>query len=71
MSYQQALTPDELQARTNTTMRSFNRAVIVTVGPLGGLLADQTGMRPALVIAATIFAAATLLLAASPFRSAL
>jgi MFS family permease len=70
MSYRQALTPDELQARTNTTMRSFNRAVIVVVAPLGGLLADQAGMRPALVIAATIFAAAALLLAASPFRGA-
>jgi MFS family permease len=66
MSYRQALTPDELQARTNTTMRSFNRAVIVIVAPLGGLLADHAGMRPTLVIAAIIFAAATLLLAASP-----
>jgi predicted MFS family arabinose efflux permease len=70
MSYRQALTPDELQARTNTTMRSFNRAVIVIVAPIGGLLADHAGMRPALVIAATIFATATLLLAASPFRGA-
>jgi predicted MFS family arabinose efflux permease len=67
MSYRQALTPDELQARTNTTMRSFNRAVFVIVAPLGGLLADHAGMRPTLVIAAIIFAAATLLLAASPF----
>ena len=34
MSYRQALTPDGLQARTNTTMRSLNRAVIVIVFPL-------------------------------------
>ena len=33
MSYRQALTPDGLQARTNTTMRSLNRAVIVIVSP--------------------------------------
>ena len=69
MSYRQLLTPDELQARTNTTMRSFNRAVIVVVAPLGGLLAVQAGNRSALVIAAVVFALAVLLLAASPFRS--
>ena len=48
MSYRQALTPDALQARTNTTMRSFNRAVVVVVAPLGGLLAVQAGNRTAL-----------------------
>lgn len=70
MSYRQALTPDELQARANTTMRSFNRAVIVIVAPVGGLLADHVGTRPALVTAAAVFAASTLLLATSPFRRA-
>ena len=69
MSYRQALTPDELQARTNTTMRSFNRAVIVVVAPLGGLLAVQAGNRSALVAAPIVFAAAVVLLAASPFRT--
>lgn len=69
MSYRQSLTPDELQARTNTTMRSFNRAVIVIVAPLGGLLAVQAGNRSALVAAAIVFSAAVLLLAASPFRN--
>ena len=70
MAYRQALTPDGLQARTNTTMRSFNRAVMVVVAPLGGLLAVQAGNRTALVIAAAVFALTVLLLAASPFRSA-
>lgn len=70
MSYRQALTPDRLQARTNTTMRSFNRAVIVVVAPLGGLLAVQLGARQALLTAALVFLAATLILAASPFRHA-
>jgi predicted MFS family arabinose efflux permease len=36
MSYRQALTPGGLQARTNTTMRSLNRAVIVIVSPSQG-----------------------------------
>ena len=68
MSYRQALTPDALQARTNTTMRSFNRAVVVVIAPLGGLLAVQAGNRTALVAAAVIFAVAVVILAASPFR---
>ena len=68
MSYRQALTPDGLQARTNTTMRSFNRAVIVVIAPLGGLLAVQAGNRTAFAVAVVIFAVAVVLLAASPFR---
>lgn len=68
MTYRQALTPDRLQARTNTTMRSFNRAVIVVVAPLGGLLADHLGTRPALVLASAVFAVAAVVLATSPFR---
>jgi MFS family permease len=70
MSYRQALTPDELQARTNITMRSFNRAVVVVVAPLGGLLADRTGNRTALVVAAAVFGLAAAWLAVSPFRGA-
>ena len=66
MSYRQALTPDALQARTNTTMRSANRAVIVVVAPLGGLLAVQAGNRAALVVAAVVFAVSVAVLV--PFR---
>jgi MFS family permease len=69
MSYRQVLTPDGLQARTNTTMRSFNRAVIVAVAPLAGLLATHVGARPTLIVAAAIFGATAAMLAASPFRS--
>lgn len=68
MSYRQSLTPDRLQARTNTTMRSFNRAVIVVVAPLAGLLADQAGNRPALLLAGLTFAVAAVMLGASSFR---
>lgn len=68
MSYRQAMTPDALQARTNTTLRSFNRAVVVVVAPLGGVLAVGTGLATALIVAAALFVGAVLLLALSPFR---
>jgi len=69
MSYRQRMTPDALQARVNTTMRSFNRAVVVVVAPLAGLFADQFGLRPALVVAAVVFALAVSVLAtALPLR---
>lgn len=70
MSFRQALTPDALQARTNTTLRSANRAVIVVVSPLAGLSVDRFGYVPGLVVAATVFAVSALLLVASPFRHA-
>lgn len=70
MSYRQVLTPDALQARTNTTMRSLNRAVIVVVSPIAGLLADSVGFGQTLVFAVVIFAASAILLALSPFRRA-
>ena len=68
MSYRQRLTPDELQARVNTTMRSFNRAVIVVVAPVAGLLADRFGLRPALVFSAVVFAVAAAILLVAPLR---
>lgn len=70
MSYRQALTPDALQARTNTTMRSLNRAVIVIVSPLAGLAADRFGYTPALAATAAVFAVSALVLVLSPFRRA-
>jgi MFS family permease len=70
MSYRQVLTPDHLQARTNITMRAFNRAVVVVAAPLGGLLAVQAGTRPALLVAAAIFLGAAVILVASPLRTA-
>ncbi len=68
MSYRQLVTPDELQARTNTTLRSINRAVIVVVAPIAGVLADAVGVRPMLVAAAVTFALVASGLAATPFR---
>ena len=45
-SYRQLVTPDELQARTNTTLRSLNRAAVVVTAPIAGILADAWGIRP-------------------------
>jgi MFS family permease len=69
MSYRQLVTPDELQARTNTTLRSLNRAVVVVVAPIAGLLADAVGIRVMLMVAAVAFAAVALGLAATQFRT--
>lgn len=68
MSYRQLVTPDELRARTNTTLRSVNRAVIVVVAPVAGVLADAVGIRPMLVVGAATFALVAAGLAATPFR---
>jgi MFS family permease len=69
MSFRQLVTPDELQARTNTTLRSLNRAVMVIAAPLAGILADVWGIRALLLVAAATFAVVSVGLAASPFRT--
>jgi predicted MFS family arabinose efflux permease len=69
MSFRQLVTPDELQARTNTTLRSLNRAVMVVVAPLAGILADAWGIRAILLVAVVIFAVVSVGLALSPFRT--
>lgn len=68
MSYRQLITPDELQARTNTTMRTLNRAVMVIIAPIAGILADAWGIRPMLVLGALIFALVAAGLGATSFR---
>ena len=70
MSYRQLITPDELQARTNTTLWSLNRAVMMIAAPLAGVLADAWGIRPTLLITAAVFALVTLGLASSSVRTA-
>ena len=70
LSYRQAVTPDALQSRMNTNMRSINRAMIVFGAPLGGFLADALGYRVILWIVIAGFALVTMLLAASPLRRA-
>lgn len=70
MGYRQSITPDGLQARMNTTIRSLNRAAVVAGAPLGGLLAVTFGYGPALWIGVAGFALVALALGLSPFRRA-
>ncbi|MFI9487625.1 MFS transporter [Promicromonospora sp. NPDC052451] len=70
MGYRQAVTPDHLQARTNTTIRSVNRAMLVVGAPAGGLLADHVGYRPALWLGVAGFTLVAALLGFSRFRTA-
>jgi MFS family permease len=70
MGYRQAVTPDRLQGRTNATMRSVNRAMIVIGAPVGGVLGDAIGYRTALWIAAAGVVVVAVALTASPFRRA-
>lgn len=70
LAYRQAVTPDQLQGRTNATMRSLNRAAIVVGAPLGGLMADAVAARFALWIGVAGIAVSAVALAASRFRHA-
>lgn len=70
MAYRQGVTPDRLQGRMNTTMRSANRAAIVVGAPLGGVLADRAGSGVALAVSATGVALTALLLGRTGFRAA-
>ena len=69
MSFRQLITPDQLQARTNTTLRSLNRAVMVVTAPLAGFAADAWGIRPTLLLAAAVFALVVVGLSLSSFRT--
>jgi len=70
MGYQQAITPDALQVRTHTTMRSMNRSMIVIGAPLGGALADRLGYHAVMWAAVVGFALVAVGLAFSPYRHA-
>lgn len=70
LGYRQTVTPDELQGRMNTTMRSVNRAMVVVGAPLGGVLADTVGLRPVLFLAAGGFLLVAVGLALTPYRHA-
>lgn len=70
LSHRQAVTPDRLQGRTNATMRSLNRAVIVVGAPAGGALAVATSARATLLLAAAGIAVGAVALAATGFRHA-
>jgi MFS family permease len=70
MGYRQTVTPDRLQGRMNATMRSLNRGMIVLGAPLGGVLADHLGGRPALWIAVAGLAGQAIAISFTQVRNA-
>jgi MFS family permease len=68
--YRQAVTPDELQGRTNAIMRSTNRAMIVIGAPIGGFLGEAIGYRSVLWLSVIGFLVVAVTLALSRFRNA-
>jgi MFS family permease len=64
------VTPDRLQGRMNATIRSLNWGMIAVAAPLGGLLADMLGYRPALWVGIAGVTLTAIGLFASPFRRA-
>ena len=68
--YRQAVAPDALQGRMNSTIRTVNRVVFLLGALLAGLLATFLGYRVTIGIGAIIFAAAAVIVVASPLRKA-
>jgi MFS family permease len=68
--YRQAVAPDGIQGRMNSTIRTVNRVVFFAGALLTGVLATLLGFRAALGIAAVVFAAAALIVVLSPLRHA-
>ncbi len=69
MAYRQLRTPDGLQARTNTTMRSVNRGILVVAAPAAGLLVVLVGNAAALLVAAAVFAVSVCVLLTPTMRA--
>lgn len=61
---------DRLQGRMNATIRSLNRGMVVIGAPLGGVLADELGNRPALWIAVTGLIGQAIVISCSQLRHA-
>lgn len=70
ISYRQAITPDRLLGRTNATMRSVNRGMIVVGALLGGSIATSWNVASALWIAAGLMAIGGIALAVLGFARA-
>jgi len=69
-SYRQAIAPDEIQGRMNSTIRTMNRVVLFFGALLAGILATYLGYRLTFAFAAAIFAAAAVVVLVSPLRNA-
>lgn len=68
--YRQAVAPDAIQGRMNSTIRTVNRVVFFFGALLAGLFATFLGYRLTIGIGAIIFAAAALVVVLSPLRTA-
>jgi MFS family permease len=68
--YRQAVAPDEIQGRMNSTIRTMNRVVYFFGALLAGILATYLGYQLTIGIGAAIFGAAALVVAVSPLRNA-
>jgi MFS family permease len=70
LAYRQSVVPDDLQGRANATIRSLNWGMNVIGAPVGGVIADAVGFRPALWLGIGGFAASAVVLGVSRFRTA-
>lgn len=70
IGYRQAVAPDSIQGRMNSTIRTVNRVVFFFGALLTGLLMTFLGYRVTIGIGAAVFAAAALVVLFSPLRDA-
>ena len=68
--YRQAVAPDGIQGRMNSTIRTVNRVIYLFGALLAGLLATFLGYHVTIGIGASFFAVAALIVAFSPLRGA-
>ncbi|HXH33352.1 MAG TPA: MFS transporter [Plantibacter sp.] len=68
--YRQAVAPDHMQGRMNSTIRTVNRVVFFFGALLTGFLATVLGYQPTIGVATIAFAAAALVVALSPLLNA-
>lgn len=69
MSYRNAVTPDRLRARMNSTIRSLNWGTITVSAPLAGWFAVTFGNRPTILVCVVGLVVAALIPTLSPFRT--
>lgn len=70
IGYRQAVAPDAIQGRMNSTIRTMNRVIFFFGALTAGVLASVLGYSLTLGIAAVIFAVAALVVVFSPLRTA-
>lgn len=70
ISYRQAVAPDGIQGRMNSTIRTVNRIVFFFGALVAGVLMTWLGYQWTIGIGAFFFAVATVVVAFSPLRSA-